>query len=335
MIADDLPRPEDENEAESSPSSHEEEETVDASVPESKDEEVADESVVEEDQAAGEETVTEALEDSVAEPEEEAVAELPEESEEETVAEEEPAEEEEPVAEEEPAEEPEESPEPIAEEEEQDEDQAEEETVTAEDSEEEGEEQEGDENESRQNLQWYVVKVQSGREETIKDAIERRVKIDGLEQYFGQVYIPYEEIVEMRRGKRVTRRGKKLPGYIMAQVEFNDEILYLFRETSGVGDFVGGGPNHDPTPMSPAEIKQWMGTDKKAGEDAEEGKKPVEETIPYSIGDRVKVKTGMFNGMEGEIKTLDHEKGTIHVEVTIFGRGVDAELEHWNVEPAS
>ena len=193
-----------------------------------------------------------------------------------------------------------------------------------------------EEPEEATNLAWYVVKVQSGREESIKDAIERRVIIDGLEDHFGQVYIPYEEVVEMRRGKRVTRRGKKLPGYIMAQVEYNDEILYLFRETSGVGDFVGGNLDRPPQPMTPAEIKQWMGKDAPGTTEDEPGvKETPREDIPYSVGDQVKVKTGMFNGMEGEIQNIDYEKGTIHVVVSIFGRPVDAELEHWNVEPAS
>ena len=92
------------------------------------------------------------------------------------------------------------------------------------------------------NKKWYVVKVQSGREESIKEAIERRVKIEGLEEFFGQIVIPVERTVtEMGKGKRVTRTRKLYPGYLMVEVEFNDRILYLFRETSGVGDFVGGG----------------------------------------------------------------------------------------------
>src|SRR5262249_53064766 len=87
---------------------------------------------------------------------------------------------------------------------------------------------------------WYVVKVQSGREESIKETIERRVKIEGLEEYFGQIIIPVEKVTEMRNGKRVVRERKLYPGYLMVEVEYNDRILYLFRETSGVGDFVGG-----------------------------------------------------------------------------------------------
>src|SRR5207244_8364632 len=91
------------------------------------------------------------------------------------------------------------------------------------------------------NKQWYVVKVQSGREESIKESIERRVKIEGLQDGFGQIVIPTEKVSEMRKGKRYIRARKLLPGYLMVHVEFNEHMLYLFRETSGVGDFVGAG----------------------------------------------------------------------------------------------
>ena len=104
------------------------------------------------------------------------------------------------------------------------------------------------------NKHWYVVKVQSGREESIKEAIERRVKIEGLEEYYGQIVIPVERVTEMRNGKRVQKERKLYPGYLMVEVEYNDRILYLFRETSGVGDFVGGSVHRAPPPMSDREI---------------------------------------------------------------------------------
>src|SRR5205807_5732066 len=103
---------------------------------------------------------------------------------------------------------------------------------------------------------WNVEKVQSGREESIREAIERRVKIEGLEEYFGQIRIPTERVTEVRNGKRVTKERKLYPGYIMAEVEYNDRILYLFRETSGVGDFVGGTVNRPPLPMPDREIER-------------------------------------------------------------------------------
>src|SRR6266567_2155581 len=81
------------------------------------------------------------------------------------------------------------------------------------------------------NKKWYVVKVQSGREESIKEAIERRVKIEGLDDQFGQIIIPVERVTEMRSGKRVVRERKLYPGYLMVEVEYSDGILYLFRET--------------------------------------------------------------------------------------------------------
>src|SRR5882672_5289005 len=117
---------------------------------------------------------------------------------------------------------------------------------------------EGEPAPDRSNLQWYVVKVQSGREESIKEAIERRVKIEGLQDSFGQIIIPVEKVTEMRNNKRVVKERKLYPGYLMVNVEFNDRILYLFRETSGVGDFVGGGLNKPPQPMKPQEVERLL-----------------------------------------------------------------------------
>lgn len=178
---------------------------------------------------------------------------------------------------------------------------------------------------------WYVVKVQSGREDTIKDAVERRVRIEGLEEFYGQIVIPTEKVVEMRNNKRVTRSRKLFPGYLMVEVEYNDRILYLFRETSGVGDFVGaaagGGVTQVPTPMSEREVERMI---RKPGEKAAT-------VIPvkpkFSLGDRVKINQGVFSGMEGEVKELLEAKSQVRVEVAIFGRPVSVELEYWQVDP--
>src|SRR5262245_49779680 len=184
----------------------------------------------------------------------------------------------------------------------------------------------GEQPASSSNKHWYVVKVQSGREETIKEAIERKVKIEGLEEYFGQIFIPTEKVTEMRNNKRVTRERKVLPGYIMAEVEYNDRILYLFRETSGVGDFVGGTLNRPPPPMTQREIDKWLG--KKPGDE------PADAPIKHDFekNDRVKVKDGMFKDMEGEVKEIIEAKNQVKVELTIFGRPVTVEFEYWQVE---
>jgi transcription termination/antitermination protein NusG len=173
---------------------------------------------------------------------------------------------------------------------------------------------------------WYVVKVQSGREESIKEAIERRVKIDGLEEYFGQIVIPMEKVTEVKNNKRIVRERKLYPGYIMAEVDFNDRILYLFRETSGVGDFVGGSLNRPPPPMAPREVERMLGT---LGQ-----LKPTEihAKPKFDKGDRVKVKDGTFKDMEGEVKEIVEAKNQVRVEVTIFGRPVTVDLEIWQVE---
>ncbi len=181
------------------------------------------------------------------------------------------------------------------------------------------------------NKHWYVVKVQSGREESIKEAIERRVKIEGLEEYFGQIVIPVEKVVEMRNSKRVTRERKLYPGYLMAEVEYNDRILYLFRETSGVGDFVGAGVNRAPTPMTPREVERMIR--KTPGAPGAEEPKEIHGKPPVDRGDRVKVKDGMFAGMEGEVKDIFEAKNQLKVELTVFGRPVNVEFEYWQVEP--
>ncbi len=178
-------------------------------------------------------------------------------------------------------------------------------------------------------LQWYVVKVQSGREETIKESIERRVKIENLQDYFGQIVIPTEKVSEMRNGKRVVRERKLLHGYVLVNVEFNEHMLYLFRETSGVGDFVGAGLNKKPIPMGENEIKKWIGKGAAGESPAETTNVPVS---PFNESDRVKVKDGMFSGLEGFVKQVIEAKGAVVVELTIFGRPVPVELEYWQVE---
>jgi transcriptional antiterminator NusG len=184
---------------------------------------------------------------------------------------------------------------------------------------------------------WYIVKVQSGREESIKEAIERRVKIEGLDEFFDQIKIPVERVSELRNGKRVVRSRKKFPGYLMVHVDFNDRILYLFRETSGVGDFVGANVNRAPNPMPPHEVERML-----AEEESQKGgvKDGVRQQIKlkFDKGDRVRVRDGTFQGMEGEVKEIVEPKEPkdpvkVRVELTIFGRPVPVEVEAWQVDP--
>jgi transcriptional antiterminator NusG len=189
---------------------------------------------------------------------------------------------------------------------------------------------------------WYIVKVQSNREDSIKEAIERKVKIEGLEEFFGQIIIPVERVQELRRGKRVTKNIKLYPGYLMVEVEFNDRILYLFRETSGVGDFVGGSVGKHPTPMSDKEVArmlhQHIQPPVEVGSESPGTTTPQEKqprVIPmihrkFSVGDRLRVIDGNFSGMEGEVVDIGEDK--VKLMLTILGRPVPLDLEFWQVE---
>jgi transcription termination/antitermination protein NusG len=194
---------------------------------------------------------------------------------------------------------------------------------------------------------WYVVKVQSGREDSIKGNLERRIKLENLEPYVGRIVVPVEKITEVRDGKRRIKKVKKFPGYLFCEVEFNEHVLYLFRETSGVGDFVGGtgtGPNKLPQPMTDREVQRMLAdqdelgadgkpTDKKAEEEATGGKARIK--LDYDVGDTVKVREGMFANMEGPVKDIadrDSQSPKVKVVLTIWGRPVEVDLDYWQVD---
>jgi transcriptional antiterminator NusG len=182
-----------------------------------------------------------------------------------------------------------------------------------------------------------VVKVQSGREDTIREAIERRVRKDGLEEFFGQIVIPVEKVSEVKvdkNGKKVTRtRERRLyAGYLFVEAEYNDRILYLFRETSGVGGFVGEHPGHPeraPTPMTEREIQRMIGPVAGA---ADTGKPDVPPPPKLSPGDHVRVIDGPFNGMDATVKAIHADTAKIMAEVTIFGRPVEVDFEYYQIE---
>ncbi len=173
---------------------------------------------------------------------------------------------------------------------------------------------------------WFAVKVQSGREDSIRDAVERRVKIEGLDPYVGKIIVPVERTTEIVKGKKVTRTRKLYPGYIFVEVDFNDKILYLFRETPGVGDFVGAGLNKKPMPMPAADVQKLL----------QQREEVVAKTqvpkIKFDKGERVKIKDGMFAGMEGEISNILEAKGRVEVMLKVFGREVPVEHEFWQIE---
>jgi transcriptional antiterminator NusG len=166
------------------------------------------------------------------------------------------------------------------------------------------------------------------------------VRKEGLEEFYGQIVIPVEKVTEVKtdkNGKRVTKtKERKLyPGYLMCEVEYNDRILYLFRETSGVGDFVGAHPgdlDRPPTPMSEREIQRMLGP--VGGQEETGGKALPTKPKGMDVGDRVRVADGIFQGMEGTVKQILEAVGKVQVEVTIFGRPTAVDLEYYQVEQA-
>ena len=175
-------------------------------------------------------------------------------------------------------------------------------------------------------LRWYVLKVQSNREKSIRDNLQRRVKREGLEKYFGEIIIPTEKVAETKGGKKRVTERKLYPGYIMVQMILNDETWFLVRETSGVGDFTGAAG--EPIPMQDHEIQRMLGLEVAKKEEAVAPKIKIE----FSPGDRVKIKEGTFESFEGTVDTVDEASGRVNVLIEIFGRSTPVELEYWQVE---
>ena len=173
-------------------------------------------------------------------------------------------------------------------------------------------------------LRWYVLKVQTNRENSIKRTLERRIKREGLEELFGEVIIPTEKVVETKGGKRKVREVKLYPGYIMIQMVLNDDTWYLVRDTTGVGDFTGAAG--EPHAMEDHEVERMLGRQE------ETKAEPTKVKIEFNTGDLVKIKTGPFESFEGEIESIDETTGKITVLIEIFGRATPYEVEYHEVE---
>ena len=178
--------------------------------------------------------------------------------------------------------------------------------------------------EAEPKLIWYVLKVQTNRENSIRKSLERRIAREGLGEFFGQVIIPTERIVETKGGKKKVREQKLYPGYVMIQMILNDETWYLVRDTSGVGDFTGAAGK--PHPMDESEVERMLGLEQQKEEE------PTKVKIEFRVGDVVKITTGPFETFEGEIDSIDEATGKISVLIEIFGRPTPVELEYHEVE---
>ena len=170
--------------------------------------------------------------------------------------------------------------------------------------------------------------MQVNREDSIKDALLRRVKMNGLERYFKEIVVPTEDVVEFTKtGKRRVVKKKLYPGYILVNMAVNDESWFVVRETPGIGDFTGVGGK--PTPMEPKDVERILRSSKVLPEEEGAG---VKTAIPFKTGDRVRVKEGYFQNFEGDVDAIDEAHGRVTVMINIFGRATPVEFEHWQIE---
>jgi transcriptional antiterminator NusG len=173
-------------------------------------------------------------------------------------------------------------------------------------------------------LKWYILKVQSNREDSIRESLQRRVKVAGLDRFFGEIIVPTEMVSEFKGGKKRVVKRKLYPGYIVAHMEINDETWFLVRETPGIGDFTGSAGK--PTPMLPHEVNKIVAKQEEKTDEAPKLK------ISFNVGDRVKINEGTFENFEGEVDSIDEASGRVTVMINIFGRSTPVELEYWQIE---
>jgi transcriptional antiterminator NusG len=175
--------------------------------------------------------------------------------------------------------------------------------------------------------QWYILKVAFNREDTIREALEKRIKLSSLKEYFGEILVPTEDVVVFtREGKKRIVKRKLYPGYLMIQMIINDDTWFLVRETPGIGDFTG--TYGKPTPMTDADVERIV---KLVHPDVDQEQGP-KTSIPFRPGDRVRVKEGNFQSLEGDVDRIDEANGRVTVIINIFGRSTPVELDHWQIE---
>ncbi|GIW71417.1 MAG: transcription termination/antitermination protein NusG [Planctomycetota bacterium] len=178
--------------------------------------------------------------------------------------------------------------------------------------------------------QWFVLRVQPGREDTVKEALWKRIQTQNLESKFSSLMVPTERVTEIKGGRRRTYNRRTFPGYVMAEIEVDeqgnipDEVWFLIRETPGVGDFLGA--YNKPTPMSPEDVDRML------FREAESITQEAQVKIDFEPGDQVKIKEGPFENFDGTVEEVFPQKGIVKVVVNIFGRQTPVELEYWQVE---
>ncbi len=173
-------------------------------------------------------------------------------------------------------------------------------------------------------LRWYVVHAYSGFENQVKRSLAERVKRSGLDGQFGQILVPTEEVVEMRDGQKRRSDRKFFPGYVLVQMDMNDETWHLVKECPKVMGFVGGTSDR-PTPISEKEADAILNR-------IEEGVDKPRPKVLFEVGQVVRVKDGPFTDFNGVVEEVNYDKNRVRVAVSIFGRSTPVDLEFGQVE---
>lgn len=172
-------------------------------------------------------------------------------------------------------------------------------------------------------LRWYVLHVYSGFEKKVAETIQETALKNGLEDYFDEILVPTEEVVEIRRGKKVNSERKFMPGYVLIKMDLTDQSWHLVKNTAKVTGFLGAGGK--PSPISEKEAQRILNQ-------VQEGFERPKPSVTFEVGEEVRVSEGPFASFNGMVEDVDEGKSRLKVSVSIFGRSTPVELEYAQVE---
>ena len=172
-------------------------------------------------------------------------------------------------------------------------------------------------------IRWYVLHVYSGFEKKVAESIREQAKQQGMEELFEEVLVPTEEVIELRRGQKVSTERKFFPGYVLIKMELGDDSWHLVKNTPKVTGFLGN--RGRPSPISETEAARIL-------HQVKEGVERPKPSITFEIGEQVRVADGPFNSFTGFVEEVDEERSRLKVAVSIFGRATPVELEYSQVE---
>jgi transcriptional antiterminator NusG len=176
---------------------------------------------------------------------------------------------------------------------------------------------------------WYVLRVASNKEEQVRDALERKVKVEGIGDVIGRIVVPVEQVKRIRGGKQKVHKRKLYPGYVFMEMQVKEDgkiderAWFVIKETMGVGDFIG--TEGVPTPMRDTDVSKML-------LEAEKPEETPSIRVEFKKGDQVKIREGAFENFEGVVDSIDAERGIVRVIVTIFGRSTPLDIEYWQIE---